>query len=120
FSEAQVMVEAAIAKSKEIGVLEAVCVTDAGGAPILMARMDGARITGPQIAWNKAFTAAGHKRSTHLFNNPPKGPALPGNEAFGIQLSFEGKYAAFLVGIPFVDGGDGVGGMCRVWCIGER
>jgi len=73
--------------------------------------MDGARITGPQIAWNKAFTAAGHKRSTHLFNAPPNGPALPGNEAFGIQLSFEGKFAVFVGGYPIVVEGEVVGGV---------
>ena len=91
--EARLMVNAAVAKSKEIGVLESICVVDEGGFPIVLERMNGARITGPQIAWNKAFTAAGHKRSTHLFNTPPNGPALPGNEAFGIQFSFEGKFA---------------------------
>ncbi|HMN88136.1 MAG TPA: heme-binding protein, partial [Bauldia sp.] len=56
--EARVMVEAAIRKSAEIGVFETVCVCDDGGHPIALERMDGARVTGPQIAWNKAFTAA--------------------------------------------------------------
>lgn len=110
-SEAQVMIEAAIAKSEEMGVRETICVTDAGGFPIALARMDGARITGPQMAWNKAFTAAGHKRSTHLFTRPPKGPALPGNEAFGIQLSFGGKFAAFVGGFPIVVNDEVVGGL---------
>ena len=109
--EAKLMVEAAIAKSKVIGVLETVCVVDEGGFPIVLERMDGARITGPQIAWNKAFTAAGHKRSTHLFTTPPNGPALPGNEAFGIQLSFEGKFAAFVGGFPIVVNGEVIGGI---------
>lgn len=109
--EARLMVNAAVAKSKEIGVKETVCVVDEGGFPILMERMDGARITGPQIAWNKAFTAAGHKRSTHLFTTPPNGPALPGNEAFGIQLSFEGKFAAFVGGFPIVVDGEVIGGI---------
>ena len=105
------MIAAAIAKSEEIGVLETVCVVDDGGFPLAMERMDGARITGPQIAWNKAFTAAGHKRSTHLFTTPPNGPALPGNEAFGIQLSFEGRFAAFVGGFPVVVNGAVVGGI---------
>lgn len=109
--EARLMVNAAVAKSKEIGVKETVCVVDEGGFPILMERMNGARITGPQIAWNKAFTAAGHKRSTHLFTTPPNGPALPGNEAFGIQLSFEGRFAAFVGGFPIVIDGEVVGGI---------
>ncbi|SKA34830.1 Uncharacterized conserved protein GlcG, DUF336 family [Enhydrobacter aerosaccus] len=109
--EARRMIAAAIGKAKEIGVLETVCITDEGGYPLALERMDGARVTGPQIAWNKAFTAAGHKRSTHLFNQPPNGPALPGNEAFGIQWSFEGKFAVFVGGFPIVVDGEVIGGV---------
>jgi uncharacterized protein GlcG (DUF336 family) len=109
--EARLMADAALAKAAEIGVPETVCITDAGGYPLVLERMDGARITGPQIAWNKAFTAAGHKRSTHLFNSAPGGPALPGNEAFGIQWSFEGRFAVFVGGFPVVVDGEVVGGV---------
>jgi uncharacterized protein GlcG (DUF336 family) len=105
------MVVAALRKADEIGIGETVCIVDDGGHPIALERMDGARTTGPQIAWNKAFTAAGHKRSTHLFNQPPKGPALPGNEAFGIQWSFDGKFAVFVGGFPIVVNGEVVGGI---------
>jgi len=110
-AEARHMVAAAMTKAQEIGVLESICVVDDGGYPIVLERMDGARITGPQIAWNKAFTASGHKRSTHLFNTPPNGPALPGNEAFGIQWSFEGRFAVFVGGFPVVVDGEVVGGV---------
>jgi uncharacterized protein GlcG (DUF336 family) len=109
--DARAMVAAATAKARDIGVAQTVCVVDDGGYPIAMERMDGARITGPQIAWNKAFTAAGHKRSTHLFNTPPNGPALPGNEAFGIQWSFDGRFAIFVGGFPIVVNGEVVGGV---------
>ena len=109
--EARQIVDAALAKAAEIGVLETVCVVDEGGHPLVLERMDGARITGPQIAWNKAFTASGHKRSTHLFNTAPNGPALPGNEAFGIQWSFDGKFAVFVGGYPIVVNGEVVGGI---------
>lgn len=109
--EARAMVAAALAEAARLGVPETCCVTDEGGFPLLLERMDGARVTGPQIAWNKAFTAAGHKRSTHLFNTPPGGPALPGNEAFGIQWSFEGKFAVFVGGYPIVVDGEVVGGI---------
>jgi uncharacterized protein GlcG (DUF336 family) len=105
------MVTAAIARAQEMGVLETVCIVDEGGYPLALERMDGARITGPQIAWNKAFTAAGHKRSTHLFNTLPNGPALPGNEAFGIQWSFDGKFAIFVGGYPIVVNGEVIGGV---------
>ena len=110
-AEARAMAAAALRKAEEIGVLETVCIVDDGGYPIVLERMDGARITGPQIAWNKAFTAAGHKRSTHLFNQMPNGPALPGNEAFGIQWSFDGKFAVFVGGYPIVVDGAVVGGV---------
>ena len=110
-ADARVMVAAAIAKAHEIGVAQTVCVVDDGGYPLALERMDGARITGPQIAWNKAFTAAGHKRSTHLFNQAPGGPALPGNEAFGIQWSFEGRFAVFVGGFPVVVAGEVIGGV---------
>jgi len=109
--EARLMAAAALAKAAELGVCETVCIVDEGGHPIVLERMDGARITGPQIAWNKAFTAAGHKRSTHLFNQPPNGPALPGNEAFGIQWSFDGRFAVFVGGFPIVVGSEVVGGV---------
>ena len=109
--EARCMVAAAVAKATEIGVAETVCVSDDGGHPLLIERMDGARVTGPQIAWNKAFTAAGHRRSTHLFNAPPNGPALPGNEAVGIQWSFEGRFAVFVGGFPIVVNDTVVGGI---------
>jgi len=105
------MVRAAIEEALKIGVTESVCVVDEGGYPLVLERMDGARITGPQIAINKAFTAAGHKRSTHLFTLPPNGPALPGNEAFGIQWSFEGRFAAFVGGFPIVVDEQVVGGV---------
>jgi len=110
-AEARHMIAAAIRKAEELGVLETVCVADEGGYPLAMERMDRARVTGPQIAWNKAFTAAGHRRSTHLFNQPPAGPALPGNEAFGIQLSFEGRFAVFVGGFPVVVDDEVVGGV---------
>ena len=109
--EGRLMIAAAIRKAEEIGVLETICIVDDGGYPIAMDRMNGARITGPQIAWNKAFTAAGHKRSTHLFNTLPNGPALPGNEAFGIQWSFEGRFAVFVGGFPIVVDGNVIGGV---------
>lgn len=109
--EARHMVAAAICKSQEIGALETVCVVDEGGYPLALERMDRARVTGPQIAWNKAFTAAGHKRATHLFNQMPNGPALPGNEAFGIQWSFEGRFAIFVGGFPIVVDNEVVGGI---------
>ncbi|WP_141432645.1 heme-binding protein [Bacillus sp. 03113] len=109
--EAKIMIESAVNKSKEINVLETIAIVDDGGYLIALERMNGARITGPEIATSKAFTAAGHKRSTHLFNTEPNGPALPGNEAYGIQLMFPGKFAIFVGGFPIVVDGEVIGGI---------
>jgi uncharacterized protein GlcG (DUF336 family) len=109
--EAKLMIEAAKKKSEEINVLETIAVVDDGGNLIALERMNGARITGPEIAIAKAYTASGHKRSTHLFNKEPNGPALPGNEAFGIQQMLPGKFAIFVGGFPIVVNGEVVGGI---------
>jgi len=67
------MVAAALREAGEIGVPETVCVVDEGGHPMALERMDGARITARRSHGTRRFTAAGHKRSTHLFNRPPTG-----------------------------------------------
>ncbi|SDH15705.1 Uncharacterized conserved protein GlcG, DUF336 family [Alteribacillus persepolensis] len=109
--EAKVMIEAAKQKAEEINVLETITVVDSGGYVIAMERMNGSRVTGPEIAMAKGFTAAGHKRSTHLFNKEPNGPVLPGNEAFGIQHMIPGKFATFVGGFPVVVDGEVIGGV---------
>ncbi|MDF2791710.1 MAG: CDP-alcohol phosphatidyltransferase [Neobacillus sp.] len=109
--EAKLMIEAAKKKSEEINVLETIAIVDDGGNLLALERMNGARITGPEISIAKAYTAAGHKRSTHLFNKEPNGPALPGNEAFGIQQMLPGKFAIFVGGFPIVVNGEVIGGI---------
>ena len=83
------------AKAEEIGVKQTLCICDDGGNVVALHRLPGARLTGVDISIAKAFTAAGHERATHLFNEPPNGPALPGNEAFGISHMLPGKFAIF-------------------------
>ena len=109
--DARVILEAAETKAKEIGVAETICVCDDGGHPIALHRMTGARITGVEIAIAKAYTAAGHRRATHTFTAPPGGPALPGNEAFGIHAMHPGKFAIFVGGFPIEADGEVVGGI---------
>lgn len=108
-ADALVMLEAAEQKAAELGVKQTVCIADDGAHPIALHRMTGARLTGVEIAIAKAFTAAGHQRDTHRFNEPPDGPALPGNEAFGIAHMHPGRFAAFVGGFPIVHEGQVVG-----------
>jgi len=108
--EAKVMIEAAKRAAAEAKALETICIVDDGGYVIAMERMNGARITGPEIAIAKAFTASGHKRSTHLFNQPG-GPATTTGEAFGIHAMIPGKFAIFVGGFPIVVNGEVIGGV---------
>ncbi|GAA1289726.1 heme-binding protein [Pseudonocardia aurantiaca] len=107
--DALVLLRAAEEEANRIGVKETICIADEGAHPIALHRMTGARLTGVEIAIAKAFTAAGHQRATHLFNEPPSGPALPGNEAFGIQHMHPGRFAVFVGGFPIVYRGQVVG-----------
>ncbi len=107
--DALVMLSAAEEEAHRIGVEQTICIADDGAHPIALHRMTGARLTGVEIAMAKAFTAAGHRRDTHRFNEPPDGPALPGNEAFGIGHMHPGKFAIFVGGFPIVHEGQVVG-----------
>jgi uncharacterized protein GlcG (DUF336 family) len=103
------ILQAARAKADELNVKQTICVCDDGGNVIALHRLPGARLTGVEIAIAKAFTAAGHERATHKFNEPPNGPALPGNEAFGISHMYPGKFAIFVGGFPLEYDGQVVG-----------
>ena len=54
---AQKMVEAAVAKARELGVSENVAILDDGGNLKAFGRMDGAPIPTTEMAQNKAYTA---------------------------------------------------------------
>ncbi len=109
--DALIILQAAEEEAQRIDVKQTICVADDGGHAIALHRMTGARLTGVDIAIAKAFTAAGHQRATHLFNEPPNGPALPGNEAFGINQMLPGKFAIFVGGFPIVYEGKVIGGV---------
>jgi len=68
-----------------------------------------------QIAMNKAFTAAGHRKPTHHYKN-----ALPGEEAFGIFTQHEGRFTVFVGGFPVVVDGQVVGGIAASGGNGEQ
>ncbi|MGH7152424.1 MAG: GlcG/HbpS family heme-binding protein, partial [Acetobacteraceae bacterium] len=78
-AEAQLMLDAAQRTAEQLGVPEVLCVADAAGYPIALRRLDNGKVSSVQIALNKAFTAAAHRKPTHQYKN-----ALPGEEAFGI------------------------------------
>ncbi len=99
-AEAYIILDAAQKKAEEMGIAETFCVADNAGYPIALRRLDGGKVTSVQIAMNKAFTAAGHRKPTHHYKN-----AYPGEEAFGIFTQHDGRFTVFVGGFPiFVDG----------------
>jgi uncharacterized protein GlcG (DUF336 family) len=104
--EAHLILDAAQKKAAEIGIAHVLCVADNAGYPIALRRLDGGKVTSVQIAMNKAFTAAGHRKPTHNYKN-----ALPGEEAFGIFTQHEGRFTVFVGGYPIFVDGQCVGGI---------
>src|ERR1700736_4485854 len=73
---AQRMVDAAVAKAKEIGVSENVAILDDGGNLKAFSRMDGAPILCIEIAQNKAYTALFGVSTQELFDFIKGDPSL--------------------------------------------
>jgi uncharacterized protein GlcG (DUF336 family) len=90
-------------------------VADNAGYPIALRRLDGGKVTSVQIAMNKAFTAAGHRKPTHAYKN-----ALPGEEAFGIFTQHEGRFTVFVGGFPIMVDGKCVGSIAASGGNGEQ
>src|SRR5712671_2187597 len=110
---AQKMVNAAVAKARELGVSENVAILDNGGNLKAFGRMDGASIPTIEIAQNKAYTAL-FGVSTRDFFNFIQGdpsllagiPALPRVAAWGggfpIKVNGETVGAIGISGAPMV------------------
>ena len=73
---AQKMVDAAVAKAREIGVSENVAILDDGGNLKAFGRMDGAPILAIEIAQNKAYTALIGVSTQDFFNFIQSDPSL--------------------------------------------
>jgi uncharacterized protein GlcG (DUF336 family) len=105
-AEAEIAADAALAQASELGVGEVIAIVDDAGWPILVKRPDNAKPTSVEIAINKAFTAACHRRPTHTYTN-----AQSGGEAFGIMNMHGGRFAIFVGGWPIEVDGAVVGGI---------
>jgi uncharacterized protein GlcG (DUF336 family) len=97
---AQKLLDAAIAKAREMKVPECICIVDAGGQLLTMARMDGAFALSIDTAFRKAQTAASYGVPT-------------GGIAAGIDLKLaiatEGKRINLPGGLPVIVDGHIVG-----------
>jgi len=75
---AQKMLNAAVAKARELGVTENVAILDDGGNLKAFSRMDGASIPTIEIAQNKAYTALFGVSNAGLFQLHPRRPVAIG------------------------------------------
>jgi glc operon protein GlcG len=94
------LLNAAIAKAKSMNVPQCICIVDAGGHLITMARMDGAFSMSIPTALRKAQTAAAY--------GIPTGD-IPAGLDLKLAIATEGQRVNLLGGIPVIIDGHLVG-----------
>ncbi len=107
WDEAKILVDGAVASSREINVPMCIAVADESGNLIDFARMDGGKISSISIAIDKAFTAAAARRGTHIYNQL----CVPGQPTFGIHVTNGGRFSVIGGGLPVTSKGVVVGGI---------
>ncbi|MDR6817444.1 uncharacterized protein GlcG (DUF336 family) [Neorhizobium sp. 2083] len=105
--DARVLISGARAKAEQIGVPMCIAVTDESGQLVAFERMDGGKLTSTIIAQDKAFTAAGAKRTTESYGTASQ----PGSPAYGINSAIGGRLVVVAGGLPVVVNGEVVGGI---------
>ncbi|MCP8894537.1 heme-binding protein [Shinella daejeonensis] len=97
-ADARELIAGARSRAEEIGVPMCIAVTDESGQLIAFERMDGGKLTSTIIAQDKAYTAAGAKRTTESYGVVSQ----PGQPAFGINSAIGGRLMVVAGGIPVV------------------
>jgi uncharacterized protein GlcG (DUF336 family) len=105
--DAKLMLTAAEQKAREIGVDMDIAIVDDGGNLLMFQRMDNARVTSISIAIDKAFTAGAARKSTRAYGEV----SGPGQPAFGINSSIQGRFMIFAGGLPIFIDDQPVGGI---------
>jgi uncharacterized protein GlcG (DUF336 family) len=105
--EADILIEGAAIKAREIKVPMCIAVTDESGHLIAFDRMDGGKVSSISIAIDKAFTGAVARRGTHVYNEL----CQPGKPTFGIHVTNEGHFSIIGGGLPVFVNGEIVAGI---------
>ena len=103
--QAQAAVQAAVKKSRELGLKMNIAVVDAGANLTAFARMDGAWLGSIDIAINKAFTS----RAFDIATKDLSKLSQPGEDFFGIHVSNHGRIMIFAGGVPLKHEGKVIG-----------
>jgi uncharacterized protein GlcG (DUF336 family) len=104
-TEANVLIQAGIARAGEIGSPSTISVVDVGGTIIAQARMDGASLCSVELAYNKAYTALACRLATSFIQTI----AQPGGDFYGIANGLDGRAIIFPGGVPITVDGHVVG-----------
>lgn len=105
--EAQILIDGAAVKAREIKVPMCIAVTDESGQLITFDRMDGGKVSSISIAIDKAFTGAVARRGTHIYNEL----CVPGKPTFGIHVTNGGHFSVIGGGLPVWVNGEIVAGI---------
>jgi uncharacterized protein GlcG (DUF336 family) len=105
--EAQILIEGAAAKAREIGIPMCIAVTDESGHLIKFDRMNGGKVSSISIAIDKASTSAVARHGTHVYNQL----CVPGSPTFGIHITNGGHFSIIGGGLPVFIDGEIVGGV---------
>lgn len=103
--DARVLIAGTRHRAEEIGVPMCIAVADDSGQLVAFERMDGGKITSTIIAQDKAYTAAGAKRTTESYGEVSQ----PGKPAYGINSAIGGRLLIVGGGVPVIVDGDVVG-----------
>jgi uncharacterized protein GlcG (DUF336 family) len=103
--DARVLIAGARARATEIGVPMCIAICDESGQLIAFERMDGGKVTSTIIAQDKAYTAAGAKRTTESYGIASQ----PGSPAYGINSAIGGRLLVVAGGLPVLVDGQVVG-----------
>ena len=96
------LLNAAMAKAREMNVPQCICIVDAGGHLLTMARMDGAFALSIDTALRKAQTAAAY--------GIPTGDIAAGID-IKLAIATEGRRVNLLGGLPVIVDGHVIGGI---------
>ena len=105
--DARIMMAAAEAKAREIGVDMDIAITDDSGTLLMFHRMDNARLTSIDIAISKAYTSAAARKSTRAYGQTSQ----PGGPSYGIHVSNQGRFMIIAGGLPVFFAEQIVGGI---------
>ena len=116
-AQARQIVDACVAKARELGISQAIAVVDPAGDVITLDRMDGVRLGREEFARGKAFAAVFYRRPTK--ESVKMLEASPDQYHSGLAM-FPGRMFIVRGGFPILVDGEMIGGLGVSGATGEQ